>query len=341
MSKENNKTGLGFDLPDDADVSIDVPKLGDPDIVENSTVEEKPSDTPVEEPAPAPKKQPEKEFENPQARARILEREKRERDGHIRDLEIELSRMREQFDKMNEKKVEKEEDIDPELSKNDPLAYIAKKVDLLEREIKKSKEESASLTAAAKKQNVLEAADKALSTGAERFPDTFVPAVKHVAKIIDRHVAKNFKHLKTSEQRAAAEEMVNEIKFEMISNGVDPVLGILEMAEDLGWVAPEKKAEEVEDIPSTPKDKQPKAKEDKPEAKRESVAASLGGMTGAPPQKFTAKAILTPSNPMNSESEYHHKIRQLQKAGVLSKSKTNRAGLPPLSERLPGKGRRV
>lgn len=331
MAEKQEKTGLGFDLPENDTTDVAIPDLTVTPIEKEETAKEESK----EETPPEPKRK-EKTYENPQARARILEREKRERDDRIRDMEIELTRLRETMMKNSEKAAETEEDPDD----GDILSVMAKKMDRIEKQLAESRKEAVTKMSELDNQKILSSYDVNLRAAVEANQEIMVPAIQHIASVVERQTRKENPNLKTKEiEKLAAQKVIN-MKLQWAREGRDPVEAIIEEAMDYGHVPV------IPDEAGTVEPKELTTVETKKEQKptreaREAATAGLGGVVGASPQKFTVKSLYTPKNELSSETEHLMKIRQLQKAGVLGKSRTSRAGLPTLAERLPGKVRTI
>jgi len=339
MSKEQTKQGLGFDLPenDNKDMAIPDPMIATEE-PQNTTSEKPDVDTPEEEVEKPKEDVKEKKFENPQARARILEREKRQRDDRIRDLEIELMRVREAMSSIAQKKEEPQED---EPDRSDPLSYLMKKMDRLEKSIEESKKEAAEKVSEISNEKLLSSYDAELRAAVEANKEIMLPAIQHIAMVVERQTMKENPTLKTNEIKKAAAQKVLAMKLQWAREGRNPLEAMLEEAMDYGFNLPEINQTQAQAEPA-PAQSGIVKKEQRPSREaKESVTAGLGGVTGAPPQKFTVKSLYTAKNELTSETEHYMKIRQLQNAGVLGRSRTSRAGLPTLAERLPGKVRTI
>lgn len=286
----------------------------------------------------------EKEIVKPWARARILEREKREKQSEINDLQGRVAKLTEALETVlarqqeaMQAKEEQEEEIDPAL---DPAGAIlsevkklTKRLDTLENGTRIEKTVDATTRA-------LNIVNQPLIQQAQEDP-VFVGAVEHVAQIMEKTTSKKFPNKTPAERFAIATDSINRTKLDWARDGLDPVQEMYDLAMTYGF-NPEAFEASLgnEEAPAQKKvmAKKPDAKQQIQRAKEKaSAVTSMGGVSGSAPRHNPAGELARARDP----KEFDRVLDNLVKSGAASYNVGTPGRTPSFSELLPGKGVRV
>ena len=260
----------------------------------------------------------EKTFTNPQARARILEREKRELLQRQHDLEVKLDRV------LAERKKEQEAPPAPEpeydLEKN-PVGAIMGELKSTKEELRSIKKDIADTQVVSEKEKLLGAVGKRMSEFRE--DPVLDGALQHIGRIMQRNVERAHPDLTHAERIELAKSKAQDMYIAWAKRGMDPVEETISMAVDYGYdadaVAPKEKDKgETKVAKKTPKE------EISAERERLAATTSLGATDGKSPSKVNLSKLLD-----GTESDFAFKVRQMQQSGDIRKG---RLGVPSFGD---------
>lgn len=286
----------------------------------------------------------EKEIKNPQAWARVLQRQRDAKAKQVDALEARLNKLQSTLDKLSAAGVKAEdasakpedEQIDPEA---DPAGALMQAIRAVKEDVQNIKLERQQ---AQTKEIVVEALNTVNARLIEEFKSepVFQKATEHVGRIIERQVGRRYPDAAEDQRLAFVADQVNMKKLEWARDGLDPVEAMYEIAMDLGFdpEAVSSSLQSGEKVPARAVSKTEDPKESIARAKKKaSSVASTATVTGSVPKRgYTGKELLETKD----EHEFTHKIDQLVKDGELTPGHSW-GKTPSFSQLLPGKGRRI
>lgn len=287
--------------------------------------------------------EPEKEIVKPWARARVLEREKREKETEINDLQYRVSALTGAVEKLvNAGVVAKDTNAQPE---DQPVDPAIDPVGALMQEQKAIKAMLSELTASRSNERALNAvgqaaqiANKALAEQWETDP-VFQGAVGHIAKVVERTTEKRYPNASREDRARHVGLQMEQIKAGWVAERKDPVTEMYDMAMTLGFdpesyekalqpQAGKKKADPQVDR-STPKERITRARE------KATSVATLGGSEGAAPKRVSASDLAVADT-----GEFNRRLNQMIDQGLVRTRQTPGKS-PRFADMLPGKGKQV
>lgn len=283
-----------------------------------------------------------KEIVKPWARARILEKEKREKDQTIQGLEHKVGKLTEALDRLlvgrgvtGEEK--REEEIDPEV---DPAKAILKKIEGVQSELSALKAEREATKQVGVIVEALNDVNKTLHTQLGEDP-VFYGALEHISRVMERQIEKQFPNRSQEEKLRLVSDATNKTKLEWARDGKDPVTEMYDFAMTLGFdpdsyesrIQSAKSTETVTNKKSNP---DPRKSVERAKARASSVAG-LGDVEGSKPRRNPAQSL----SKAKSEEEFDAEIDRLVSAGEMKRDRTSVAGTPSFQELFAGKFRRI
>lgn len=259
-----------------------------------------------------------KGIKNPFARARIVEKERNEAQAALRDLQIEIARLRAAQEAAQAKvDVAKEEGPGPDAG---PVELLMAEVKSIKSAIEQSKQEAQAIIARAQAENALLAVDQRIASVMEEAPEVMSGAISHLARVVQAQYEERFPDHTEQERFAMAQQAIQQKKLEWASNGLDPAEQMYRLATTYGYIPPESSDEEAS--AEAPKSKQVKkltpVEEIKVAKERQAATKSLGAIPGRSVGSVAAKSVATPS-------ELRDAISRAQQSGALPR----RAGKAP------------
>lgn len=280
---------------------------------------------PEQEEVEQPQQQvPEKRYKNPDARARIVENEKR-------DLEIKIDRLTEVVNQYmaqgaydTQPDAEPEEEIDPEIN---PVGFITRQIEDLRNEIRSKEYSEQNKLQMSAYEKAVNAANLRIQAGLQEAPQLFQGAIMHLAKVVDKNLSKKYPNLTSTERLAVANDQISTMKARWVAQGLDPAREMLDMAETYGW-------EPSAQAPSAPQAARSQDKRGQVRAQKDraSSVATIGGVAGSSPKRVSAKELKS----MDMKT-FNHTINEMIRSGEALPSRTI-GKTPSFSDLLPGKG---
>lgn len=265
-----------------------------------------------------------KQYRNPDARARIVENEKR-------DLEIKIDRLTELVNNYvvqgaydTQPDAEPEEEIDPEIN---PVGFITRQIEDLRNEIRSKENAEQNKVQMSAYDKAVRSANLRIQGGLQEAPQLFQSAIMHLAKVVDKNLSKKYPNLTSGERLSVANDQINTMKARWVAQGLDPAREMLETAETYGWEAPV----EGPSAPSAARN-QDKRGQVRAQKDRASSVATIGGMAGSSPKRVSAKELKS----MDMKT-FNHTINEMIRSGEAIPNRTI-GKTPSFSDLLPGKG---
>jgi len=259
--------------------------------------------------------QEDRKIANPNARVRILEREKRELANRLRDLEIKLDRS---LASMQREEAEPEEEPAPDI-KNSPAEALFHEIKQIKKEVQENKQTAAQQAASRERDEALASVNQRM---VEFSNDPILNgALAHLGNIMGRNVERLHPELTSQERLGKAKSLAEDMYVAWIKSGRDPVQETISLAVDYGFQGPVGQQQVA-----------PKGKEAKVDAKaevaaeRERAAAttSLGATQGRSPGKLNVGKLVE-----GNEDDFVFKVRGMQRDGVVRKG---RLGVPSFGD---------
>lgn len=200
--------------------------------VEETTVEE------VEVPAVEEVAEEEKEFKNPQARARYLERENRALEGRIEQLAGALQQIVAAQSGGQEAEIPEVEDASEEELTADPLGVIYKKLKSLERQLAENEQRQSFHAQNTSIAGALERANQMLASKLEEDRPTYESAYIHLFQVVEGEVADEAPNMTQRERYAEVTNRLNAMKLASIRANRNPADDFIRKSKRFGWVPP-------------------------------------------------------------------------------------------------------
>lgn len=186
----------------------------------------------------------EKEFKNPQARARYLEKENR-------ILESRLMQLGEAFQQLVGSQQTATEVEQPEASEAsedewsaDPLGVIRKEILALRRRTEENEQRQAFHAQAGSVGSALSNANALLAQRLEEDRPTYESAYIHLFRVVEGEVADEDPNMTERERWNEVTRRLNAIKLAAVSAGRHPADDFVKKSKRFGWVPPKKGADE-------------------------------------------------------------------------------------------------
>jgi hypothetical protein len=202
------------------------------------TVEETTAETTPE--VPAEISEEEKEFKNPQARARYLERENRVLEGRVEQLATAFQQLVNQVQNAGEVEQPAEVDASEDEWAADPLGVIKKEILALKRQINENDQRQSFHTQTNTVSSALSSANAMLAARLEEDRPTYESAYLHLFQVVDGEVADELPNATQRERYAEVTNRLNLMKLAAINAGRNPADDFVRKSKRFGWVAPKK-----------------------------------------------------------------------------------------------------
>lgn len=278
----------------------------------------------------------EKRIKNPDARVRRLETEKNElrsaiaaRDAQLNDLQIAMTRMREEmYQYMGQAQQVAQQDyyedlpdpeIDPIGAMNYNLSKVADKIQALEEQRIYEQQEQ-------RRQELVSQADRLIAQRVAQNPQEYKAAMDHLAGVVHEHANRNLSHLTSNEKRRAVDTWIKQQKAEWIAQGVNPADALYQIAQDHGFRYGSQNEPEEVDVEED--DNRAAIQRNR---RRTANTPTIGGIAGVAPSNLTAGSFMN----MN-EDQFNQTVNGLIKSGKVRAGRTG-GKTPSLQELLPGK----
>ena len=224
-----------------------------------------------------------KEFKNPHARARYLEKQLEQEKTDSEILARRLQWVLESVPEMVAKSVAPQKEEPAEEVDLDPITVILKKIDGLGNKLNEIENKSVTQTQVSADMQALSLANKVISDAVNASPE-FSGAITHLAKIVLFDLNEKFPNLTKSEKEKIADRAIQQEKVDIVKSGKNPVDVFYKRALLMGF-----RPEEVQTQTKKEKDTQPEKPQKDPRAQikkeneRDSKMNSIGGApsTGA------------------------------------------------------------
>lgn len=290
----------------------------------------------------------EKEIKNPQAWARVLQRQRDAKSKQVDVLESRLANMQSTLERLSAAGVKpadasaktEDEQIDPE---SDPAGALMQAIKAVREDVQNIKLERQQTQTKEIIVEALNTVNTRLITEFQSEP-VFQQATEHVGRIIERQVGRRYPNSTEGQRLAFVADQVNMKKLEWARDGLDPVEAMYEIAMDLGF-DPEAASASLQSG-GEPTGKSTSKSTSKSEDPRETIArakkkassvASTATVTGSVPKRgYTGRELLETKD----ENEFIHKLDELIKDGELTPGHSW-GKTPSFAQMLPGKGRRI
>lgn len=272
------------------------------------------------------------EIKNPDARARILERDNRILSARMNQLLDAINQANIQQYQANQM-VQEVDEVDDDLPE-DPLSRIYSKVENVERKLTDQEKLNQYREFYESEMAVLNKADNLLRAEREKAPEEFDSIIGFLARVAMEQVQEDYPNLTEPEQMQVVAQTVNQKKMEWVKSGKNPADEYKKLAKRYNFV-PEKK-EQSQAKPAVQKTTNARQEIQKAKSKDETLN-SLGSGAQAAPAK---------QNPVNagvvgkmSEDEWNRHLDQLVSDGTLAAPIGSRT--PSFRDLMPNKGKRV
>lgn len=280
------------------------------------------------------KKQKEPKIKSPDARARILQKEKQEKDREVQDLKIKVERLYEAMMEMSaagrvDPQIE-EDEIDPEL---DPQGAQAKQLERLQQDIERMEyERELERTTSAVREATI-AANKMIQTYVQS-DESNQDALQFLAGIVEQRADDVLPNYTTAEKVAAVGQWMNEQKVQWIAEGKHPGKQMVEMAYAYGF-NPDNQYSDDEEFVEEPLVQDVNRQKIAQARAKQSKASTISDISGRAPNRMTGEEL----KKMDSDT-FNRTVDKMIKAGQWNPN--NSLGrTPSLSQLLPGKGIQV
>lgn len=188
----------------------------------------------------------EKEFKNPQARARYLEKEKRILEDRLHQLGSAFQQLVEAQRGGQEMEQPTGIDVNEDEWVADPLNVINKRLVALQQKIEENEQRQAFHAQAGSVTGALSQANAMLAQRLEEDRPTYESAYIHLFRVVEGEVADEDPNLTERERYNEVTRRLNAIKLAAVSAGRHPADDFVKKSKRFGWVAP-KKGEGEED----------------------------------------------------------------------------------------------
>lgn len=279
------------------------------------------------------KKQKQTKIKSPDARARILQKEKQEKDRQVQDLQIKVERlysaMMEMAAAQNQPK-EVEDEIDPEL---DPQGAQALQIQKMQEEIQRMEYERKVESNVAAVREATIAANKMIQTYVQS-DESHEPALRYLAGIVEERADEVLPNLTTAEKINEVNKWMSEQKVKWIIEGKHPGEEMVQMAYAYGY-NPSETIEGNEEYYEEPLVQDTNRQQIAQARARQSKTNTIATLPGKTPNRMTGEDLKR----MDADT-FNRSVDKMIKAGQWHPN--NSLGrTPSLSQLLPGKGIRV
>jgi len=299
-----------------------------PEEVESPVLEEEVQEPVVDEQPPAKEETPEeKEFKNPHAYIRRLERDR----SVLEERSSKLLELVEQLSKTERKEAEASAAVAEETGKapdpdTDPFGAVFYQLNKLQQQINGMSKKEETVEVEEKFKQAVVTADRMVQEVAKEDPDQYGAALVHLGKIVLENIADENPSLTEKQILQLAEVTIIKKKLDWLSSGKNPGIEFLRLARRYGFKWEGKRAEG-----EAPTKKEQKVAVDarklvQQEKAQESKTRTIKPGGGVAPQSGKDLRRM-------DATDFQRYVIEKQKAGQM----TGRAGNVPLREVLAGK----
>lgn len=272
-------------------------------------VDETVEETPVEETTTTEAEETpeeEKEFKNPQARARYLERENRALEGRIEQLASALQQIVAAQSVPGEEAAPATEEVSEEELTADPLGVIYKELKSLKKQLADNEQRQMYNAQYSSVNDQLRTANQLLAAKLDEDRPTYESAYIHLFQVVEGEVADEAPNMTQRERYQEVTNRLNAMKLASIRANRNPADDFVRKSKRFGWVPPKNGGKDGEDMDD--------AKEQIRAAKKKTEGnTTLSTMDGGSPRIKVDFSKL-------KDKEFNQAIDAAMKAGKFKKS---------------------